>query len=168
MAVVEVNCGGFLIVSGTEDARGDRVRRPPPAWIRRFAVEDVEIRRVCEEVLAGIPPEECARFPELEIDEVRITAEGANVRGGDPWRLRLSPSQLKAQAGGDRAALRGLVAHELAHVFLRHAPGSGERNGAYEEIEADDQARLWVGADVDAFRLRFGPPYGMGEGALRP
>lgn len=146
--------------SQPEDDSAEHVRRHPE-WIRRFDVVDAELRRVFEEVLAGIPADEGRRFPDLEVDEVAVTAEGANVRGGERWRMRVSPSQLKKRVQGDRAALRGLVAHELAHVFLRHAATNGRRNGSFDEIEADAQARRWVGGDVDAFRRRFGPPYGM-------
>lgn len=129
------------------------------SWIRNCELTDGELRRALGEVLGSIPEEDAEAFPEVDILEVAITAEGANVSGGESWTIRFSPRQLKERVRADEAALRGLVAHELAHAFLRHAEGDESRSGTLEEEAADAKARDWVGADVDAFRRRFGPPY---------
>lgn len=130
-----------------------------PRWIRRCEIEDEDLRRCIDEVLRRISGDDARGFPDVEIIEVDVTAEGANVSGGESWTIRLSPRQLKERVGSDAAALRGLLAHELAHAFLRHAEGDESRSGSLEEEEADRKAREWVGAEVDAFRRRFGPPY---------
>lgn len=130
-----------------------------PRWIRNCEIDDGELRHHLDEVLGRVPGADAELFPDVEILEVEVTAEGANVSGGERWTIRLSPRQLKKRVGSDAAALRGLLAHELAHAFLRHAEGDESRSGTLEEEEADRKAREWVGADVDAFRRRFGPPY---------
>jgi hypothetical protein len=130
-----------------------------PRWIRKCEIEDDDLRRGLDEVLRRIPVEDARDFPDVEILEVDVTAEGANVSGGERWTIRLSPRQLNRRVGSDAAALRGLLAHELAHAFLRHAEGDESRSGTLEEEEADRKAREWVGTEVDAFRRRFGPPY---------
>ena len=48
-----------------------------------------------------------------------------------------------------------LIAHELAHFYLKHNLKPAE--GLKEEYEADDQARAW-GFNVDEFRKVCGEP----------
>jgi len=130
-----------------------------PIFIDDYELEDPEVGQAFQEVLRRIPESDVGEFPGVEVFTVPHTVEGANVRRYlGSWQIWLCPETLKKKVGGDRAALRGLLAHEIAHAFLRHdaeKPGNDELR---EEAEADEKAREWVGEDVDTFRHRCGPP----------
>jgi hypothetical protein len=69
--------------------------------------------------------------------------------------------EIYARSSGNSDAISGIIAHELAHVFLRHAVIQHTQNdGLKAEDEADTLASRWgFSEEIKIFRQKFGPAY---------
>jgi hypothetical protein len=120
-------------------------------------IQDPSFRRLFEDVLARIPDSYAEDFPCFSVYE-GFALEGASVIDEI---IYFDVSRLTKASGGDQGVLIGIIAHELAHIFLGHS-SMIERNpmeGLKLEGEADSLAAEWGFAEeVETFRQKLGPP----------
>ena len=120
-----------------------------------YEINDSNLKKLIDYVLKMIPDEYEENFPSFSIYE-GIAKEGANVTED---LIIFDVGRLNELSDDDEDVKIGVIAHELAHVFCRHAtaPDIGKR-GLEHEDEADKLASDWGFAnEVVAFRRKLGP-----------
>ena len=125
--------------------------------ILEYEIKDAGFKRLIDYVLERIPDVHEEDFPSFSIYEGHAI-EGAHVTEDS---VIFDVDKLKNElSDGDEDVMVGIIAHELAHVFLKHGsvPDMVERGLEYED-EADRLASNWGFAkEVTAFRHKLGPP----------
>ena len=117
-------------------------------YIGIWELHDPLLAALVREVLGRIPDEVEDEFHVFNVFE-DTSPWGAYVNDGSVF---LDPRKLLAES---RDVAIGTIAHELAHVYLRH-PMEG---GLDDEYAADDLARSWgFVQEVKAMRDACGPP----------
>ena len=104
-------------------------------YIGVWEIHDPRLEALVNEVLSAIPEEYEDDFPVFDLRQ-----------GLSPWAahvepdgsVTLDPAKLFVDA---HDVIIGTIAHELAHVFLRHRAVGGHQNE--QELEADDLAIKW-------------------------
>lgn len=106
----------------------------------RFEIKEASFKRLVDEVLARIPSAVVKEFPEFAIlqgpQPERILAHGSENATYDVDKINA--------LGLSTDAKIGVIAHELAHIFLGHidANWSDEELQTLED-EANDKAAEW-------------------------
>jgi hypothetical protein len=116
-------------------------------------IESNYLKNILRDVLSTIG--KSMNLGELSLGQIveGPTSSGEVAEVDKDGYIRINSLKLKKYE--DRM-VKALVAHEIAHAYLRHYEAR-ESNGLQREQEADDQARKW-GFDVDYFREVCGPP----------
>ncbi len=82
----------------------------------------------------------------------------AYVIKGDFDQIFFNADMLERKSGGNDDVQIGIIAHELAHVYLKHLQDSSVEKGL-ECDEADKKASEWgFKKEVETFRNKLGPP----------
>jgi len=120
-----------------------------------YEITDPGLKKLIDSVLSRIPDEYQDDFPSFSIYE-GPAKEGAQVTEDF---VMFDPGQLDKLSDNDDDVKTGIIAHELAHVFLKHATAPDvETQGLAYENEADKLAVEWGFArEVQAFRRKLGP-----------
>ena len=88
-----------------------------------------------------------------------VDAECAFVVPGDVDQVFFNADMLEDSSCGNDDVKIGVIAHELAHVYLKHPHSSSGRKGLENEEEADSLTSNWGFAkDVKASRRTLGSP----------
>ncbi|HIC91700.1 MAG TPA: hypothetical protein EYP21_06520 [Syntrophaceae bacterium] len=122
--------------------------------IIEYRVYDQNFKRLVNQVLGRIPDTYEEEFPIFSIYE-GYCEWGAMV---DEQGIVFDVGKLNEESEGDNVAIKGLVAHELAHVFLKHSVLVAQGKATLEH-EADKLAIKWdFKREIEVFRQKFGPP----------
>ena len=133
-----------------------------------YEIRNPRIRKLVEHVIARIPDECEAEFPVLNVVEsAKIkTSSLGGVSGDDPdetW-ICLPAEKLDHESPDNDGPIVGVIAHEFAHAFLRHASETSElyaRGGVFRycdhELSANVLATKWgFGQEIKVAKERFG------------
>ncbi|GJQ58599.1 MAG: hypothetical protein D8M57_08970 [Candidatus Scalindua sp. AMX11] len=129
-------------------------------YIIDYEVKDPKLRELINYVLRKIPDEEREDFPMFSLYQTDTTdAEYAFIIPGDVVQVFFNVDMLEDGSCGNDDVKIGVIAHELAHVYLKHPHTSSGRKGLKNEEEADSLASHWgFGKEVKASRRKLGPP----------
>ena len=121
-----------------------------------YEVRSDPLKSTIDEVLQGIPDKYADEFPSFSIYG-GPAVEGAHV---EPDAVYFDIDKLNAKCDENRDAVIGIIAHEFAHVFLRHTDaGDDGEKGLRHEREADEMACRWgFSSQIEALRRQCGPP----------
>ncbi len=120
-----------------------------------YEINNLSFKELIDHVLQRIPNKFEEEFLSFSIYE-KPTEFGACV---DEDKIFFDIGELEKKSKGDDAVKIGVIAHELAHVFLKHhtAPDDGI-GGLKNEDEADRLASEWgFTKEVKAFRQKIPP-----------
>ncbi len=128
--------------------------------ITDYEVKDPKLRKLINYVLRRIPDEYEEDFPMFSLYQTNIVdAECAFVVPGDVDQVFFNASMLENNSCDNDDVKIGIIAHELAHVYLKHPHCSSCRKGVENEEEADALASDWGFAkEVKASRRKSGSP----------
>ena len=128
--------------------------------ITDYEVKDPKLRKLINYVLRRIPDEYEEDFPMFSLYQTDIIdAECAFVVPGDVDQVFINVDMLEDSACGNDDVKIGVIAHELAHVYLKHPHSSSGRKGLENEEAADSLASNWGFAkEVKASRRKLGSP----------
>lgn len=133
----------------------DLKRMKETAVLLDYEIEDSNFMKLIHHVLTRISDAYEEDFPSFSIYEGSAKA-GAHVMED---YVIFDIDRLNELCDGDENVEIGIIAHEFAHVYLKHAiaPDDG-RGGLKYEDEADKLASKWGFAkEVEIFRLKLGP-----------
>lgn len=121
-----------------------------------YKIEDLNFKKLIDRVLQKIPDRYEEEFPTFSIFQGH-SKWGAHVYDNNVY---FDVNKLEEISGGDEEVKIGVIAHELAHVFLNHTTSRDQRRRKLKyEDEADELASTWGFAkEIEAFRQKFGPP----------
>jgi len=123
--------------------------------IINYEVNDAHFKKQIDQVLTRIPQSYTWEFPSFSI--YQNYAKGTFV---DEDGVYFDVDEIYAKTSGNSDAILGVIAHELAHVFLMHAVEYTQNDGLKAEDEADALASRWgFSEEIKIFRQKFGPAY---------
>lgn len=128
--------------------------------ITDYKVKDLKLRELINYVLQKIPDEYEKDFPIFSLYQTDITdTECAFVIPGEVDQVFFNIEMLEDSSCGNDDVKIGVIAHELAHVYLKHLHSSSVRKGLKNEEEADSLASNWGFAkEIKASRKKLGLP----------
>ncbi len=128
--------------------------------INDYEVKDLKFGELINYVLRKIPDKYERNFPMFSLFQTDTTdVECALIVPGDVDQVFFNIDMLEECSCGNDDIKIGVIAHELAHVYLKHPYCSSGSKGLKNEEEADSLASNWGFAkELKASRRKLGIP----------
>lgn len=125
--------------------------------IGEYKIKDSDFRALIDKVLERIPESYEDEFPTFCMYEGPVSYGAYVEEVGELFHVTFDVATLESESGGKDDVKIGVIAHELAHVFLEHPMNPDDAGGLDNEDEADDLASEWGFKDeIIAFRQKLG------------